>query len=455
MPVEKSEGDALFGSTINASGLLRVRATRVGKETALARIVEMVERAQEGKAGIQKLADRISNVFVPAVMFIALATFLGWGLVAGAWIAGLTNAVTVLIIACPCALGLATPTALMVGTGRGAKEGILIRDVTAIEHARKIGVVVLDKTGTVTEGKPAVTDICLYSPVDEERFLALAASLENGSEHPLARAIVSFAKERGAASLPLENFANEAGSGVIGVVDGVSLFIGSPSAAQARGIGLAADSATVAARLEGEGRTVVVVADLQAKLLLGLIAIADQVKETSATAIRALREDEKLEVWLLTGDNARTAAAIAATVGISADHVMAGVKPEGKARKIEELQKSGRQVAMVGDGVNDAPALAQADLGIALGTGTDVAMETGAITLVSGNLLGVVRAIRLSRATMSKIRQNLFWAFAYNVVLIPVAALGWLSPMFAGAAMAISSVSVVGNSLLLGRRRLD
>ncbi len=454
MPVEKATGDPLFGSTINGGGMLRVRATRVGKETALARIVEMVERAQEGKAGIQKLADRISSVFVPVVMVIAFLTLLGWGLVGGAWVAGLTNAVTVLIIACPCALGLATPTALMVGTGRGAKEGILIRDVTAIERARKIDVVVLDKTGTITEGKPAVTEIRIYGALDESRFLALAASAENGSEHPLAKSVVNAAKERKIELLPLSDFKSTTGSGIEGVVEGTRLFIGSPHATMAQEIAFPEVALSETSRLEGEAKTVISVADLGARKLLGLIAIADKVKETSAEAIHALRETEKLEVWLLTGDNARAAAAIAQAVGIKSDRVIAEVKPEDKARKIEELQKSGHQVAMVGDGVNDAPALAQADLGIALGTGTDVAMETGAITLVSGKLLGVVRAIRLSRATKSKIRQNLFCAFANNAVLIPDAAMGLLSPIFAGAAMAISSVSVVGNSLLLGRRDL-
>ena len=472
MPVAKAEGAAVFGSTINVGGMLRVRATRVGSDTALARIVEMVERAQEGKADIQKLADRVSNVFVPAVMVIALATLLGWGLLSGGpgqtgggWIAGLTNAVTVLIIACPCALGLATPTALMVGTGRGAKEGILIRDVTAIERARGIDTVVLDKTGTITEGKPAVTDVKVFGAADETRLLALAAGAEHGSEHPLAKAVTAAARERGTGgdvgggvaggNLPVSDFRNLAGSGIEATVDGVNLFVGSPEAAAARGVVFPHGAAEEAARLESDAKTVVAVIDTGAGALLGLLAIADRVKPTSAEAIRMLRDDERLEVWLLTGDNARTAAAVAATVGIDPAHVIAGVKPEDKAAKIKELQAAGRKVAMVGDGVNDAPALAQSDLGIALGTGTDVAMEAGAITLVSGDLEGVVRAIRLSRATMAKIRQNLFQAFAYNVILIPVAAAGLLSPIFAGAAMALSSVSVVANSLRLrgdGRR---
>jgi len=455
MPVEKGDSDPVFGSTLNTSGMLRVRATRIGKETALARIVQMVERAQEGKAAIQKLADQVSNVFVPAVMLIATATLLAWGLAGGSWVAGLTNAVTVLIIACPCALGLATPTALMVGTGRGAREGILIRDVTAIERARKIDIVVLDKTGTVTEGKPAVTDLKIFTAdMGEARFLTLAASAEHGSEHPLAKAVVDLAKQRELVLLPLVDFRNEAGSGIAATVDGLALFVGSPKATLARGIEVTAEASSETARLEAEAKTVIAVSNLGTKTLLGIIAIADRVKDSSAEAIRLLQDDEKLQVWLLTGDNARTATAIAIIVGIDPERVIADVKPEDKARRVEAFQEAGHQVAMVGDGVNDAPALAQSDLGIAMGTGTDVAMETGAITLVSGNLLGVVRAIRLSRATMSKIRQNLFWAFAYNTILIPVAALGFLSPIFAGAAMAFSSVSVVGNSLLLGRRKL-
>ncbi|MBI1291219.1 heavy metal translocating P-type ATPase [bacterium] len=448
MPVLRQPGDPLFGSSINGSGLLRVRATRVGGETALARIVEMVERAQEGKAAIQKVADQVANVFVPVVMVIALVTFLAWGLLAGAWVAGLINAVTVLIIACPCALGLATPTALMVGTGRGAREGILIRDVAAVERAREIDVVVLDKTGTVTEGKPAVVDVVPLGGLDRDRLLALAASAEHGSEHPLARAVVAAA---GGTTMPLSDFRNIPGRGVTATVDGVALFVGSPQGVAELGLKLAQEATAALARLEEAALTVVVIADTGSGTALGLIGIADKPKESSAAAIRALHAESKVAVWLLTGDNARTAAAVAESVGIPPGRVIANVKPEDKARRIAELQRAGHRVAMVGDGVNDAPALAQADLGMALGTGTDVAMETGAITLVSGNLDGVVRAISLSRATMGKIRQNLFWAFAYNAILIPVAALGMLSPMFAGAAMALSSVTVVGNSLLLGQ----
>jgi len=386
-------------------------------------------------------------------MLVALVTLVAWGVAGGSWLTGLTSAVAVLIIACPCALGLATPTALMVGTGLGAREGILIRDVTAIERARRISIVVFDKTGTITEGRPAVTDVLAFGGLGEARLLALAAGAEHGSEHPLGRAVVREAAARNIAVPRATGFASTPGSGVSATVDGVNLFAGSPQAVAARGFAIPAEAAAEAERLEAGARTVVALADTGTGGLLGLIGIADKVKETSAGAVRALREEEGLDVWLLTGDNARTAAAIAAAVGIPGDRVLAGVKPGDKARKVAELQAAGRQVAMVGDGVNDAPALAQADLGIALGTGTDVAMETGAITLASGNLMGVVRAIRLGRATMRKIRQNLFWAFAYNVILIPVAALGLLSPIFAGLAMATSSVTVVGNSLLLKRAR--
>jgi Cu+-exporting ATPase len=450
MPVDKRAGDSVFGSTINTTGMLRVRAERIGRETALARIVELVERAQEGKAAIQHLADRISNIFVPAVMIIAAVTFLGWGVVGGAWLTGLTAAVAVLIIACPCALGLATPTALMVGTGRGARMGILVRDASAIERARGIDVVVLDKTGTVTEGKPAVTDmVTLAEGLATGRLLQLAASAEHGSEHPLARAVVRRAEQDGIPLLPATDFRNHVGQGIRATIDNTTIRVGSPRYLGEQGVDVSDEVLTRIDHFEQQARTVVLVAE--GNRPLGILAIADPIKSTSKAAIEQLQDREKTLVWLLTGDNARTANAIARAVGIPSERVLAEVRPEEKAAKIADLQKAGHRVAMVGDGINDAPALAQADLGIALGTGTDVAMETGAITLMSGDLQGVVCALRLSRATMAKIRQNLFWAFAYNAVLIPVAAVGLLSPIFAGAAMALSSVSVVGNSLLLAR----
>lgn len=450
MPVEKRTGDQVFGSTINTTGVLRVRAERVGKETALARIVELVERAQEGKAAIQQLADRISNIFVPVVIVIAALTLLGWGIFGGAWLTGLTAAVAVLIIACPCALGLATPTALMVGTGTGARMGILVRDASAIERAREIDVVVLDKTGTVTEGRPAVTDIDVVSDdLSQARLLQIAASAENGSEHPLARAVVERATADGLSLLPASDFRNQVGKGIEATIDGRFIRVGSPRHIASTGVAIPQISQARIEQLEWQARTVIVVAE--ELRLLGILAIADPIKATSASAIAELMGSEKTQVWLITGDNARTAAAIANAVGIPSTQVLSEVRPEDKASKIAALQAAGHHVAMVGDGINDAPALAQADLGIALGTGTDVAMETGAITLMSGDLQGVVRAIRLSRATMAKIRQNLFWAFAYNAILIPVAAMGLLSPIFAGSAMALSSVTVVGNSLLLAR----
>ncbi|MDX1970911.1 MAG: heavy metal translocating P-type ATPase [Candidatus Sumerlaeia bacterium] len=451
MPVEKQVGDRVFGSTINSYGVLRIRAERVGKETALARIVELVERAQEGKSAIQQLVDRISNIFVPTVMIIALLTFLGWGLLAGAWLTGLTAAVAVLIIACPCALGLATPTALMVGTGQGAKSGILIRDVGAIERSVGIDTVVLDKTGTVTEGKPTVMEVeTLSDTVTEQELLQLAASAEAGSEHPLAKAVVRRAEFQGIPLLSATDFHNHVGDGITAIVQGRHIRIGSPRHILASDQQMSKSVSKRIAELESQANTVIIVAE--DSKLLGLIGIKDPIKISSSTAIEALRENDNIQVWLITGDNKRTADAIARTIRIPASQVLAEVRPEEKASKIAELQAQGRRVAMVGDGINDAPALAQADLGIALGTGTDVAMETGAITLMNGDLRGVLHALRLSRATMTKIRQNLFWAFAYNAIVIPVAAFGFLSPVFAGAAMALSSVTVVGNSLLLIRK---
>ncbi len=455
MPVAKEPGMGVTGSTINLDGLIRVRATATGEHTALSRIVRMVERAQEGKASVQRLADRVANVFVPAVLFIAMLTLLAWGIVGGGWERGLWSAVAVLIVACPCALGLATPAALMVGTGRGARQGILIRDVAAIEGAGRIDVVVLDKTGTVTQGKPSVTEILPLLPeVSPDILLRTAARVEAGSEHPLARAIVARAVETGGILEPARDFRSHAGLGVQGDVDGVRIAVGSREFIAGRGLDSAPASALIA-KLEESAQSVVLVADETSGKLLGILGVADPLKPSSAAAISRLGAGLLTEVWLMTGDNAPTAAAIAREAGIPPSRVLAGVRPEGKADAVRALQAKGRRVAMVGDGVNDAPALAQADLGIAMGTGTDVAMEAGAITLMSGDLAGVGRAIRLSRATMAKIRQNLAWAFIYNIVLIPVAASGYLSPMLAGLAMALSSVSVVGNSLLLNRVDLD
>ncbi|MGF1572366.1 MAG: heavy metal translocating P-type ATPase [Sumerlaeia bacterium] len=454
LPLDKSVNDNVYGSTVNTTGFLKVRATRVGNETTLAQMIRLVEQAQEGKANIQHLADRISQVFVPVVICIATLTLLAWGLLGGDWAVGLGSAIAVLVIACPCALGLATPTALMVGTGFGAKHGILIRDATALENAEKIEAIVLDKTGTITEGKPAVTEVqVLADSLTEETLIQLAASAEQGSEHPLAKAILRHAEKLSVSLFTLHDFVSVTGNGIEATIQGERMIIGGPSFAEAKGIAFTNKNRERANSLEAKARTVVVVAN-QDKLL-GLIALADPVKSTSKEALARLRANTNSpQVWLLTGDNQATATAVAQEVGIEPRFVKAGVKPEDKIQFVRTLQAEGMRVAMVGDGINDAPALAQADLGIAMGTGTDIAMEAGSITLMNGDLAGVVQALSLSKATMSKIRQNLFWAFAYNAVLIPVAALGFLSPIFAGAAMSLSSVSVVANSLLLGRRKL-
>ncbi len=473
LPVEKRAGDTVFGATINRSGSFQMRATRIGKDSALAQIVRLVQEAQGSKAPVQALVDRISAVFVPIVIVIALLTFAGW-LWAGA---GLTQAmifaVAVLVIACPCALGLATPTAIMVGTGAGATHGILIRNAEALERAASLQTVVFDKTGTITNGRPEVTDmVAVVQPVlahagatelpADLALLQLAAAAESRSEHPLGMAIVQAAQARG---LPIERptrFQAVSGAGVEAEVNGQTVLIGTPVWLAERGVDVTGLAATVD-QLQASGKTVIVVAvDGEA---CGVIALADTVKPTAAEAIAELRR-AGLGVALLTGDNRRTAEAIAAAVGIPANAVYAEVKPDEKAAIVTRLQQGEagdkpRRVAMVGDGINDAPALAQADVGIAMGSGTDVAMETADITLMRSDPRGVAQAIALSRATVRTIRWNLFWAFAYNVSLIPVATgifyplTGWqLSPVLAAAAMAFSSVFVVSNSLRLRRVRL-
>jgi Cu+-exporting ATPase len=456
MPVQKGAGDPVIGATLNRTGSFQFRATRVGNQTALAQIVRLVQEAQGSKAPVQRLVDRVSAIFVPVVLVIALITFLAWWLATGDAIQAMIFAVAVLVIACPCALGLATPTAIMVGTGTGAQHGILIKNAEALERAGKLATVIFDKTGTITQGEPAVTDLVAIG--DEGELLRLAGSVERGSEHPLGEAIVRAAQERGLSLAQPEAFAAIAGHGVQATVEGKALLIGSPRLMRDQGVELGELAVTVD-RLQGEAKTAVVVAaDGQA---LGVLGIADPLKPSSAEAIAALRH-QGLQLLMLTGDNRRTAEAIGRQVGFEPEQVVAEVLPELKAAEVKRAQGAGHLVAMVGDGINDAPALAQADVGIAMGTGTDVAIETADITLLRGDLRTVPQAIQLSRRTMRTIRWNLFWAFIYNVIGIPLAAglfyplLGWqLSPIYAAAAMAFSSVFVVTNSLRLRSLKLE
>ena len=452
LPVAKTPADKVTGGSINGHGLLRIQATAVGNDSTLSRIIALVEGAQLRKAPIQHLVDRVAGVFVPVVLAISAAALLGWWLIAGHFALGLIAAVSVLVIACPCALGLATPTALMVGTGVAAKSGILIRDAEALERAHRLDTLVLDKTGTVTEGKPAVTDV-IPNGISEQELLRLAAAAQAGSEHPLARAVLAKARELAPArpsSRSLEEFQSHAGLGLTARVAGRRLVIGNRRLMQQHDIRIA-DGESQAARLEEQGRTVMWVGTLDPQPgWLGLIGVADPIKPEAAAAVRHLHEIG-IETVLLTGDNERTAAMVGSQLGIG--RVLAGVLPEEKAAEVRRLQGQGQQVGMVGDGVNDAPALAAADVGFAVGTGADIALQTAGVTLMRGDPRLLGDAIAVSRATYRKIRQGLFWAFIFNVIGLPAAAFGLLSPVIAGAAMALSSVTVVSNALLLRRWR--
>lgn len=447
LPVEKKAGDYVIGATINKFGTFRFEATKIGKDTALSQIIKMVEDAQGSKAPIQKIADKVSGIFVPIVLGIALVTFLLWLFITGDLTKALVSAVAVLVIACPCSLGLATPTAIMVGTGKGAENGILIKGGEHLEMAYKLNAVVLDKTGTITKGQPEVTDIIVLGSHDKNEVIRIAAMTEKNSEHPLGTAIYEYGKKQLLSIGQPENFEAIPGRGVMALIDNMVIYIGTRKLMLERGIALGEVEALIT-KLEDEGKTAMLMS--VNNTLEALIAVADTLKDTSQEAIEGLK-NMGIEVYMITGDNQRTANAIAKQVGIT--HVLAEVLPENKAYEVEKLKAGGKVVAMVGDGINDAPALATADIGMAIGTGTDVAIEAADITLMRGDLRTIPAAIRLSRKTMNKIKQNLFWAFFYNVIGIPIAALGFLNPMLAGAAMAFSSVSVVTNSLSLKRFR--
>jgi Cu+-exporting ATPase len=462
IPVDKQGGDTVVGGTINGEGLLKFKATRVGKETVLAQIIRLVQEAQGSKAPIQALADRVAAVFVPAVMAIAAMVFILWWSITGDFVPSMIRLVAVLVIACPCALGLATPTAIMAGTGKGAEKGILFKSSEALETATKLDTIVLDKTGTITLGKPMVTDVIPEDSFgdDQNRLLQIAASVEKGSEHPVGKAIVNQAKAQKIELYEPKDFKAYGGHGVQATINGKSIVLGKPGWFKELGIDIESAEDKISEH-QSQGKTVMAVT--QENKLCGLIAVADTVKPESREAIRQLH-DQQLKVVMLTGDNRQTAQTIAAHVGI--DAIVAEVQPDEKSMKVKSFQDNGSRVGMVGDGINDAPALAQADVGLAIGTGTDVAIETAGVILSSGNLTGVPRAIRISRATMRTIKQNLFWAFGYNVVLIPVAAgilapfaffpdfLRHLHPIMAALAMAFSSISVVTNSLRLYRAKI-
>lgn len=450
IPVEKTKGSEVIGATINKSGSFIMKATKVGSDTMLSQIIKLVEDAQGSKAPIQRLADTVSAYFIPAVLVIAVLTFIGWVVLTGNYINGLISMITVLIIACPCAMGLATPTAIMVGTGKGAEKGILIKNAESLEIANKIKIVVFDKTGTLTKGKPEVTDVI---KIHDARYkiqdiLGLAASLEKGSEHSLAESIVNEADKKKVKISPVAKFQAIAGHGVEGLIGKDKVYLGNKRLMEREDIEIN-DSGLKIDELENEGKTVMMLA--VNNKLIGLIAVADTIKESAKLGVEALQK-KGIEVVMITGDNKKTAEAIASNLGIK--RVLSEVLPGQKEAEVRNLQKEGKVVAMVGDGINDAPALAAADVGIAMGTGTDVAIEAASITLINKDLNSVVSSIELSRKTIQTIRMNLFWAFGYNIVLIPVAMMGLVNPILAGGAMAFSSISVVGNSLLLRRVKI-
>ena len=458
VPVEKSSGDEVIGATVNGTGSLVVEASKVGQDSMLNQIVQLVAKASRSRAPIQGVADRVAGWFVPAVVLCAIIAFMAWSI----WgpepslAYAVINAVAVLIIACPCALGLATPMSVLVASGKGASQGVLFRDAEAIQTLRDVDTLVVDKTGTLTEGQPKLMECQALDPFDADHVLRVAASLERGSEHPLAEAILDGARDHGLDPIEVEDFESITGQGVIGSVDGRSVALGNSALMSDRGINI--ESLTDRAeQLRSKGRTAMFLA-IDGKAA-GLVAVADPIKQTTAEAIRALHADG-LDIVMLTGDSETTARAVADELGI--DDVFADVRPEEKADHVRQLQDEGRFVAMAGDGINDAPALARAQVGIAMGTGTDVAMESAGVTLVKGDLIGIVRARRLSEATMRNIKQNLFFAFAYNSLGVPIAAgvlypfFGLLlSPMIAAAAMSFSSVSVIGNALRLRRTEID
>lgn len=444
LPVLKSVGDTIVGATKNGDGMLKCQATKVGSDTFLASIVRLIEEAQGSKAPIQRLADTIAGIFVPIVVSIAVITLGGWWFIGGNFEEAIINAVSVLVIACPCALGLATPTAIMVGVGRGASEGILIKNAEVLENVGKINAVVFDKTGTLTYANPQVVDVLIENALSKEQFLALAASLEEGSKHPLAKAIIASSTQN--ASKSVQSFQNYSGLGVSGEIDGVVYFAGSPTfIAQFTSL----QPSTLAQTFLEEGNSIVALATKDE--IIGYIALADTIRESAKVAVEKLQNDG-IEVYMLTGDNERCAQKVARELGIK--HFFAGVLPNGKAEAIMKLKNEGKFVCMVGDGINDAPALAVADVAIAMSNGSDIAVESADLILIANDPLYVVNAIALSRATMSKIKQNLFLAFVYNTLAIPLAFLGMLNPIVAGGAMAMSSVSVVSNSLLLRRWKM-